>query len=192
MILGSNHQNKIRMKLTLKIEQDQDAESPREWDNAGRMVCAHRRYRLGDEQSDGGSIKELVRDIERKGGVWLPLYLYDHSGLTMNTTGFHCPWDSGQVGIIYILPETGRKEWGRVWRKKALACMVSEVETYDQFLRGDVWGYIVEDEDGNNVDSCWGFFGHSHAEEEGKSALDHAQAEADKTETETQLAECVP
>ena len=32
------------------------------------------------------------------GFVFLPLYLFDHSGITMNTSGFSCPWDSGQVG----------------------------------------------------------------------------------------------
>ena len=46
--------------------------------------------------------KELLQLLEQSGKfVILSLYLYDHSGITMNTTGFSCPWDSGQVGWIY-------------------------------------------------------------------------------------------
>ena len=40
-----------------------------------------------------GELFSLVEQME--GMVILPLYLYDHSGITMNTTGFSCPWDSG-------------------------------------------------------------------------------------------------
>lgn len=33
--------------------------------------------------------------------IFMPLFLYDHSGITMNTCGYSCRWDSGQVGYIY-------------------------------------------------------------------------------------------
>ena len=36
---------------TLKIEQDDCAESPREWDNVATMVCWHRNYSLGDKHN---------------------------------------------------------------------------------------------------------------------------------------------
>jgi len=35
--------------MRLKIEQDEDAEDPREFDNLGIMVCFHKRYNLGDK-----------------------------------------------------------------------------------------------------------------------------------------------
>lgn len=44
-------------------------------------------------------------------GVMLPVYLMDHSGLSVNTVGFGCPWDSGQVGMIYCPLETARRYW---------------------------------------------------------------------------------
>jgi hypothetical protein len=37
-------------------------------------------------------------------------------------------------------------------------CLKGEVEVYDQYLTGDVWGFEVV-EDGEVTDSCWGFFG---------------------------------
>ena len=75
--------------------------------------------------------------------LMLPLYLYDHSGITMNTTGFSCPWDSGQVGWIYASKENALREFGgksftAATRKKAEDCMRGEVECYDSYLRGEL------------------------------------------------------
>ncbi|MHC4619184.1 MAG: hypothetical protein ACYTEQ_15680 [Planctomycetota bacterium] len=62
------------------------------------------------------------------------------------------------------------KETG-VTAENAEDALRSEVETYDQFLRGDVWGYIVEDGEGEHIDSCWGFFGEEAAQAEGDASL---------------------
>ena len=55
--------------------------------------------------------ERLMKVISQK-YLMLPLYLYDHSGITMNTTGFSCPWDSGQVGWIYASKEDALREFG--------------------------------------------------------------------------------
>ena len=157
--------------LTIDIKQDSDAESPRAWDNLGTMVCIHGRYQLGDSQE-----RDLVREAEKEGAIMLPLYLYDHSGITMNTTGFSCPWDSGQVGMIFVTFEKIRQEYGKKRISKALIKKVEkqlrqEVETYDQYLRGDVYGYAL-DKDGEFIDSCWGLFGFDYACQEAQEAAD--------------------
>ena len=179
---------------------DEMAESPREWDNLGTMVCFHGRYNLGDkheyskprdffldllsehenellagacpdvlsrlfyywknhdgandalclellnmaeelthsqlgdafpadklgqviakddpawlwemveEELSPGDLRDIVEDLDKY--IILPLFLYDHSGITMSTGPFSCPWDSGQVGWIYapkqkFIEETG-------------------------------------------------------------------------------------
>jgi hypothetical protein len=150
---------------TIKIIQDQEPMSPREWDNLGTMVCWHRRSNLGDKQSrDAPTTIEDASEIEKHGGVVLPLYLYEHSGMTMDTIGFSCPWDSGQVGIIYAEKATILKEYNVTdvtpeIRERVLKVLRSEVETYDQWLQGDVYGFVIEDAEGEHLDSCWGFFG---------------------------------
>ena len=53
---------------------------------------------------------DLVRATDKY--VILPLYLYDHSGITISTGPFSCPWDSGQVGWIYAPKDTFRKVTG--------------------------------------------------------------------------------
>jgi len=148
--------------MTIKIHADELAESPREWENFGTMVCFHRRYDLGDKHSM--TVEEAKELVQREDVISLPLYLYDHSGITMNTTGFSCPWDSGQVGFIYVTKEKVRKEYGKKavsqkLRAKVLECLRGEVQTYDDFITGNVYGYVVESKDGKHVDSCWGFFG---------------------------------
>ena len=179
---------------TITIEQDTNAESPREWDNLGTMVCWHRGYNLGDvngdkEYSDKDAFwlelsgldieltdwgfteeqRERVMDEAYKKNIILPLYLYDHSGITMNTTGFSCGWDSGQVGYIYMSLEKVRSEYGckRVsakMRKRIEGYLTSEVETYDQYLTGEVYGYTLTHTDAEgdeeDLDSCWGYFGY--------------------------------
>lgn len=198
--------------LTIKIYYDTDTESPREWDNLGTMVCAHSRYTLGDKQIDSAetflmerleehfgdsekaekfrenhSSDECLTEIE-KSHVMLPLFLYDHGGITMNTKGFSCPWDSGQVGYIYvirekILEEYNKKILTKKLRRRIEGYLASEVETYDDYLQGNVYGYVIEDKDGNHLDSYWGFFPNRedaylgsperHCLEEARNAANH-------------------
>ena len=119
--------------------------------------------------------------------VILPLYLYDHSGITISTGPFNCPWDSGQIGYIYVTKEAIKKEFNRKimskkLEQKAIDIMQSEVKTYDQYLTGQVYGYMIEPTDENKEiecdDSCWGFFGMDHKEsgllEMAKNAIDCA------------------
>ena len=168
---------------TIEIHTDEDPMNPRENDNLGTMVCYHRRYDLGDKHDHGNqdSFKEYLKKNE-KHIIMLPLYLYDHSGITMNTTGFSCPWDSGMVGIIYVSKEKVRKEYG--WKvltkariEKIKEYLKGEVKEYDQFLTGEVYGYVVKDSTGKEIHSCWGYWGSDHE----AHLLPSARGEVDAT-----------
>jgi hypothetical protein len=174
------------VRVKIEILQDEMAESPREWDNLGEMICFHKRYNLGDKHSysvsDFISWESMRESFEREDDpaeVILPLYLYDHGGITMSTKGFSCPWDSGQVGFILarrsaILNCYSKKRISSTLRERVREVLETEVKTYDQYLTGDVWGYVIEDDSGEHVDSCWGFFGHDHCEKEAEEALKYA------------------
>lgn len=93
----------------------------------------------------------------------LPLYLYDHSSITMSTGSFACPWDSGQVGYIYVSKADAIKHWGKTnftkkVRDAAIACLEAEVKEYDHYINGRCYGFTVE-RDGEELESCWGFLG---------------------------------
>lgn len=178
---------------TINIYSDTDPESPREWDNLGTMLCFHKRYSLGDKtelKSDDFSSWDEVENYivkELKAVVVLPLYLYDHSGLTIKIGSFygllpqgHAHFDSGQVGFIYATKKDIKDNWGikRITKKKkdhTEKILRGEVETYDQYLRGDVYGYMIEGE--LSQDSCWGFYGMEEAINEAKSIVDYCVKE---------------
>ena len=146
----------------VEVVKDEDPCSPREWDNAGTVALVDRsRYDFGDERLSHDEIYAITNDPSV---IALPIYMYDHSGITINTTGFSCPWDSGQVGIIYISRKDAIKEWGKTICtatvvQKARSCLKAEIETLDQFITGCVYGFIVKDPEGEETDSCWGFYG---------------------------------
>ena len=231
-------------ELTLQIIPDMDPESPREWSNVGTMVCAHRSYTLGDEQTDDaqeyiaqlveekedGFLEELdewletetrdltgeayfrrqaklaeekIQEAFEKYYISLPLYLYDHSGITMSTGSFSCPWDSGQVGMVYVsydkldeelydesrypltIPTTPETVYQTRY-DHAIAILKGEVEVYDQYLCGDVWGFVLVDEDGEELDSCWGFYGDDYRT---NGILDHISSEDEAKITKVQYME---
>lgn len=146
-------------KGTFRLEVDtcDIHESPRDWDNAARMLCWHNRYSLGDEKdrqeerlsNELDSWDEIERWItrEKKALAILPLNLYDHSGITMSI-GRGRGWDNGVVGFIYLSSETLTKQgWTLAQRRKELKAdkdfyyklLRQEVKTYDQYLTGDVY-----------------------------------------------------
>ena len=179
--------NAIFCASTVRIIGDQNPENPREFmAEQATMVCRHPRYHLGDEESPGlinsmhGILEDLDEDLDEdidEAEVYaifyatdkliaLPLYLYDHSGITMNTTGFSCGWDSGQVGFIWVSQKQAQDQWPTTdgeteydWQERVKRYLEGDVSVYDQYLRGDVYGFVVEDEDGEELDSCWGFYG---------------------------------
>lgn len=163
---------------------DDNAESPREWGNASRMVCWHRRYNLGDAHnfSTPDDFREWWEE-NGTGGVRLPLYLYDHSGITISTSPFSCRWDSGQVGYIYMTAEKMREEYAAYyppeeWEGRARERLEAEVQTYDTYLRGEVYGFTIKTPEGDVVDTCGGFFSEREALEAGAKIAKHEEKQA--------------
>jgi hypothetical protein len=149
--------------LTIEIVRDDHSESPREWTNVGVMACWHRRYRLGDVRPDVPPSDWLAANAP-KGSVVLPIFMYDHGGYVISTQPFACPWDSGQLGVIVATPTAIREAFcvkrltARI-RAKAVAALCQEVETYNEYLTGNVWSFRVVNQDGETEDSCSGFLG---------------------------------
>lgn len=155
---------------TITVEIDVCPDNPREaYDHLGTMWCVpHRNYYLGDKDAEKPSDDDIM----------LPLYLYDHSGITMNTTGFHCPWDSGQVGYIYVSKQRVREEYGvqrisKRLHRKVLDVLRAEVSEYDAFIRGEYYMFTVEDKHGLHVETVCGFDDFDYCKEEAIAVVDH-------------------
>ena len=184
---------------TLKIYRDEAPDSPRNWDNLGKMICFGK-HGLGDEHDyrdpfelflslaeeilgdadeaekrfNSSDWQEIAEFVENSGEyIMLPLYLMNHSGLAMQTYPYSCPWDSGQVGWIYV--DRSRLPGEQMTTEQATKYLEGEVKAYNQYLTGDVYGYVLErletcphckHVENVHVDSCWGLFGLEMLEEE--------------------------
>jgi hypothetical protein len=164
--------------LTIRILYDEDCSSPRENDNLGTIIAWHRRYRLSDEDAPAIDSSDFnPADY----AICLPIYMLDHSGIALSTGSFGDPWDSGQVGWIYVTREKMLKDAmaKRATRKvieNAMRVLKAEIEEYGQYVNGECYGFIVEDEDGKELDSCWGFIG-DYVHEAAKDSANYLAAE---------------
>ena len=160
----------------LRILPDDEPFSPRDADPFSTWVCWHSRYTLGDSHTYARP-QDFLAAITPRVALIFPLYLYDHSGLTVSLASFagrapHASWDSQQVGFAYVLKSTVRQEYKisritpRIY-EKVRRCVEAEVQEYNQYLHGDIYGFLVEaktvcDHDTvhyDTVDSAWGFYG---------------------------------
>jgi hypothetical protein len=168
----------------LKVVHDSSADSPRSWDNLGTMICFHNRYDLGDKHNynadDYSGWEEMKKAIikEENPAVILPLYMYDHSGISISTSPFSCRWDSGQIGFVLVSKKQALEEYGgvRVSSKKKTkieSIIQAEVKTYTQYVGGEVYGFQIVDEDDDIVDSCYGFYGTDFATNGMLDYIDH-------------------
>jgi len=194
------------------IYQDEGGyDTPRDWYHLGKMICWHNRYTLGDvklldnysyskecnvsnltNECNGWDEVEEVLKKEFGAVVILPLFLYDHSGLSMRTYshGQHAGWDGGYVGFIYatkedILKEYSVKRISKAILEKVEKILISEVKTYSQYLEGDVYCFHIEDADGETIDSCGGYYGLDECIKEVKSQIDFYKKDREKSLQET-------
>lgn len=166
--------NKTRIRIVL----DTDATDPRiDWGNVATFAFFHKRYTLGDkdhglcsEDFNGWDAMEAHIVKTFKPVYITPVYMYDHSGITIRSTPFSCRWDSGRIGFAWITREQLRgcvgpfKRLTKKLRSRVESLVEGEIETYDQFLAGDVYGFVVEEQydkcdEWHETDSCWGFYG---------------------------------
>lgn len=174
---------KVEMLKTVELSEgmfclldDESPENPRDWYNLGSMVCFHKRYSLGDKHTYNSAHYDNWQElhdaiIEDEGPcIILPLYLFDHSGISITTDAESfrmwdsAAWDWGQIGFIYVSYRTLGQEygWKRITKKRRETVanrLKAEVQIYNYYLEGEVYGYKLTDKAGELVDSCFGFYG---------------------------------
>lgn len=171
------------MKKVLKVYVDPYPQNPLEWFDLGTVAYKHSHYKLGTEvindpidwleeklgiphkrEYTNQRLKFLEDRFLNRDYIGLPLYLYDHSGITISTTPFSCPFDSGQVGYIYTSKENIREIYGykqitQERRKHILRVFEQVIHEFDMYIRGEHYGFVVEDENGDEIESNWGYIG---------------------------------
>lgn len=167
--------------FVVELHHDSDPESPRDWDNFGKIWTFDRRYNSPDEtpaRDPRAALECLAADLfpdanlddmtdsdllelVRRRAVVLPVFKYEHGGVAYSTGAFSCPWDSGQVGWTFatraeILANWSGKRLTAALRKKAADLLTAGVKTYSQWANGEVYGYVIhtaeDPEDDDSLD----------------------------------------
>jgi len=164
------------------IENDEDPQNPRtEWDNFTEIHCCSSNHYLGEHNhSDWDEYRAAVAEAKKRGDMVYDVYAYIHSGVCLSLADFygrvpqgHARFDSGKSGCIIvrkkdIMENWGKKNWTQKMREKAYDVAKQDIKTFNAYLNGEVYGYIVDD----HGDSCWGYYSVEDAISEAKSIVD--------------------
>lgn len=158
----------------INVDTDADAESPRNWDNLGKILYVSSRYILGDASVSHEDIAEITSSDEN---FSFPVYAYIHSGIKLSLGAFSDRFDSGQCGIIYCTKQSARDNWPEASEEEleglVKACFVSEIDTFNQFMNGEVYCYHITDGLGNDMEiSVCGHYDRDEMIREAKEEID--------------------
>lgn len=158
---------------SIKIIQDEDAESPDDQGNTDLFLVttSNREFEVKRDGFDADAIHggELPEGYDI-----FPLYAYVHSGIALSVSRsgqFADRWDSGQIGFVLVSKTGGFED-----SYKAADSLCDE---WNQYLRGDVWGYIIEDH-GEERDALWGMWGYDYCVTEAKAEAERLRATEDE------------
>ena len=139
--------NFVKEGLAVKFIPAADPINPRTSSDCNTSVLAlsHRRYKLGDaghpydtrEYHGWEAMKASIVSNENP-LVIKPVYMMDHSGLSISTKPFSCSWDSGQVGWAYVPASS------TLTAEQAESALDAELEEYGAYLSGDLYDVCVE------------------------------------------------
>jgi len=161
------HEEK-RNGLTIKIMPDSDPMRPDEGgDSSLFLVAGHREFFVAGPKD---------YSPERYGAShWrFNLEAYIHSGvrLALSNEGQFPDrsWDVSQLGVVFV----SREYWktANAARKAAL----SLIQEWNEYLSGNVYGYRIENDAGEAIESCWGYSGDYDAKD---GALEEARGMVD-------------
>jgi hypothetical protein len=169
---------KQKLKIVVRVEHDEDTESPFEHD------CFTLLSGFNDSEKFQDTFNEFMEDDDRIPGkdFWM-LSCYRHGGESWSllNEGYQCQWDTTRyAGVLYLENPKDRDQWKNV--KDAAR---STIETYNRWLSGDCWWYRIESEEETLyfIGGGGGIIGLEYALDEIQSSLLHwFKSEADKYE----------
>ena len=140
---------------------DNNPTPPNEWgDGATKMIAYHREFCVNDKDYD----HEELHNVDFYDSYYVfHLDIYIHSGIVLS---FHSrgniDWDTS-TGWAYILVKRAKGTWTR---SKAFEYARVELNTWNNYLSGQVFEYYIDDECG-----CGGYYSEKDCLDEAKSEV---------------------
>lgn len=167
--------------LTCKLFYDDSPSSPADWDQLASFRTWGREADVfgaageavsdpGDDRVNGSAVYVRALTLFGEAAAVLPLRVSDYgsSGLRVHVTDAD---DCNAVALTThkrVTELCGEGYHSRAW---ILGALEGELAEWRQYFEGDVYGYVVEDANGEHLDSCWGFYGLEYAVEEAREML---------------------
>ena len=181
---------------TIKIIRDQFPCNPRkDYDHLGKMILFPNREYIDRNEYDkyvnatdfASTLRSLAWHVTKsdamedeyrvsmdhvfrcvnKHYVIIPVDQDRYSGLSSrgpNVGDSDCHCDGFVLFPVADLTKEG------IDREQATKNLEGEIEEYAAWATGDCYGYVIEDENGDELDSCWGFYGMEYAIESAKES----------------------
>jgi hypothetical protein len=169
-------------KYTFELRYDECPENPisEEFDCPIKLIISHRRYELGHKHnvnfSDFENADKLLEYLKTEYSYkyWLPVYMYEHSGISLSVNPFSCRFDSGIIGFAATNERTNENE--------AIELIKKELKMYSAYLNGEVWSYQIIEQTTcpccemtkkETIEYVGGFYDETEAENEAKKHIEH-------------------
>lgn len=158
--------------LVVRIEHDQDAENPSEFDGTWKPYSFSRRHiNYHDPESIG-----LTLEMDEEKGIpiasdpklrnklkcglafFLSYYEHGRGVWSLLDEGPRCRFDTARIAGLLVWEEPSRNLGAKTVEERA-ADARAFLETYNAWCNGDVYGYDISDAEGAVDGSCWGYYG---------------------------------
>lgn len=185
--------------MQINVYFDEDCESPAEWgDDEAFLTSDWRSLWLNKTPVTAQDCRDAYETKRNFVRVWnnranrydgyfiFPCSVYEHSGITV--TGVYKDSDEDFYTVCGHAFICVRQEKGTWTRTKAYERAKSIRQVWAEYLEGETYGVTVEDEEENEIDSCWGYIGEESKEmgiDEAKAVIDN---EIEKREREKKIA----
>lgn len=193
------------------VVQDESPESPRDWDNTAQLLTKTRSYHSPDHGRDADPLGIMDKTAEGWGWssrmrglylaartdvlAWAMLDQSERDG-SLYLTFYDNSADIGETmhdGVAYVTREAweATRGTGEYTDREARDAIRGEVDSFNQYARGEVCGFVVEQQvtwqalnadgtlgdEGRTMDtwelveSVWGFYSTEDAMSEGRASL---------------------
>ena len=170
---------------------DFNAENPFEnWDGQGRFY--HWKDNGNEELARYCELLGYDQETREQTGKEHPdavrIDKYEHSGISYSVAGegMNCRWDTSHTWAVWfpddcLLDDLKRFKTAKTRRTRCVELARQSCKLFNQWANGEVYGFKVIDPAGNDIDSCWGYYGYESIDEEienQKKAIDKLIMEA--------------